>query len=457
MMLKYYILIIFLGLFTNLIGQQSVCVNDTVKLYTGQYRGERFWQQSPDGVDWSRMADRDSDTLVVVAMENQEYRFEILEGSCQSIFSNSVEILVNQPPVVVLQSIDSVCLNADPINLTTGTPVGGNYYGTGIMDGRFIPNLAGVGTHIYSYAFTEPSTECADTSSATIQVMPLTTAPLAGTDQLEIMQDSIQLNGNLPDVGQGYWTIVSGIGGTFSDSTQSDSWFFKGTEDLAYTLAWHIEGKCGSASDEVNLLFLRLSKNPCPGTPVVFDADGTMYPTIQIGDQCWMAENLKVGTFITSTETGSAHSDAADNGIIEKYCFDNDENNCELYGGLYDWDEMMGYSTTVGSQGICPEGWHIPDNEDWLELDDFYKYNDAGLHLKEGGESGFEGLLSGDRHNQGFFVSFGSSGFYWSSDTYNYNNANEGYVRELCACNNLLERLHFNKKTGASVRCIKNE
>jgi len=93
--------------------------------------------------------------------------------------------------------------------------------------------------------------------------------------------------------------------------------------------------------------------------------DGKTYKTVKIGDQWWMAENLNVGTRITDDEV------MRDNGIIEKYCYNDDEDNCTEYGGLYDWDEMMNYSSQDASQGICPDGWHIPTNEEWKILEGY--------------------------------------------------------------------------------------
>jgi uncharacterized protein (TIGR02145 family) len=92
---------------------------------------------------------------------------------------------------------------------------------------------------------------------------------------------------------------------------------------------------------------------PCPGQPEIFH-DGKLYHTVQIGSQCWFRENLNIGTRI---DGGVIQTD---NGIIEKYCYDNLESNCDIYGGLYRWGEMMQYVTTEGTQGICPAGWHIP-------------------------------------------------------------------------------------------------
>ncbi|MFP4471865.1 MAG: FISUMP domain-containing protein, partial [Bacteroidales bacterium] len=98
------------------------------------------------------------------------------------------------------------------------------------------------------------------------------------------------------------------------------------------------------------------------GDPLIDVRDGQSYATVQIGDQCWMAENLNLGERIDGSE------EMADNGIIEKYCYDDDPANCETYGGLYQWNEMMQYNT-AGSQGICPEGWSVPTDEEWKTLE----------------------------------------------------------------------------------------
>jgi len=87
------------------------------------------------------------------------------------------------------------------------------------------------------------------------------------------------------------------------------------------------------------------------------------YKTVTIGKQVWMAENLDIGTQID----GSVES--SDNGIIEKYYFNNDPEIGSVYGGLYQWEELMAYTFEEGSQGVCPSGWHIPSNDEWKELE----------------------------------------------------------------------------------------
>src|SRR4030042_3367115 len=87
--------------------------------------------------------------------------------------------------------------------------------------------------------------------------------------------------------------------------------------------------------------------------------DGQVYKVVKIENQWWMQENLNTGILIDNSK------DAADNSVIEKYCYNNDNNNCSVYGGLYQWNEMMGYSNSDNgnpgiTQGICPAGWHLP-------------------------------------------------------------------------------------------------
>ena len=67
---------------------------------------------------------------------------------------------------------------------------------------------------------------------------------------------------------------------------------------------------------------------------------GKDYNTVLIGSQCWLKENLDVGTMINGS------NQQTNNGIIEKYCYNNVPNNCSTYGGLYQWNEAMQYFTT---------------------------------------------------------------------------------------------------------------
>jgi len=127
---------------------------------------------------------------------------------------------------------------------------------------------------------------------------------------------------------------------------------------------------------------------------------GQDYSTVEINGECWLAENLNVGTKV------SAGSGMSDDGVIEKYC--HSDGDCSTYGGYYLWDEAMAYSTTEGAQGICPDGWHIPTDAELHALEDYYAdgscdgtrnqsldCSPAGTELASGGSSGMNVLLAG--------------------------------------------------------------
>lgn len=448
---------LFATLFTlSAFSQQYACRQDTVHFYQTDYRGKLTWQKSVNGIDWSQLPGNLSDTLMVIANGPAYYRAEVIEGFCQPYYSEIIHLIVNENPPVTLELTDSVCLNERPFILDGGFPAGGSYWGNGVADGKFNPVAAGSGYHKIFYSYKDSVTRCADTTYAFISVSPLANKAHAGEDLVFVAADSVMLDGNIPENGIGTWSLEEGTFGHFSDIHSAKTWFIKDSNNMNFKLKWSITGKCSITSDEMTISFFPLSKNPCPNAPTVTDADGNIYPTVLIGDQCWMAKNLNVGQYVPSTVNNVEHSNLRNNGIIEKYCLHNNTDSCKLYGGLYDWDEAMGYTDVEGAQGICPNGWHIPTYGDWNKLDVLYKWGDAGRQIKEGGPSGFEGYLAGDRHPRGEFYSNGSSGFFWVSSTFVFEDYNDGYIREIASCNDIISTNHFNKKTGLSIRCIKN-
>jgi uncharacterized protein (TIGR02145 family) len=217
------------------------------------------------------------------------------------------------------------------------------------------------------------------------------------------------------------------------------------------------------------------------GDSLIDTRDGEIYATVLIGTQCWMAENLNIGTKINSTAIGYQQTD---NDTIEKYCYDNDLAQCEIYGGLYEWDEAMQYVTTEGVQGICLSGWHIPTDNEWKILegtvDSQYPVGDtewdgtewrgfdAGGNLKETGythwyspntgatnESGYTILPGGFRDiSNGSFNYLSYFGFFWSSSQYD---AGSVWSRSLYYTLASIYRNYYFKNYGFSVRCLKDE
>ena len=210
-------------------------------------------------------------------------------------------------------------------------------------------------------------------------------------------------------------------------------------------------------SDTLDLETLTIERY-CQGTITVL-YEGKTYNTVQIGDQCWLKENLNIGTMITSiTEADSMRN----NGIIEKYCYYNDVANCTTYGGLYQWNEAMQYVTTPGAQGICPTGWHIPTVAEFQTLK--AAVNSDGNSLKAIGQgtgggagtntSGFSALLAGARGSDGVFYTLGDATHFWSSTYYN---ANSAYYLWLYNVGSSIDLNYpFQEGFGFSVRCLKD-
>jgi uncharacterized protein (TIGR02145 family) len=203
-----------------------------------------------------------------------------------------------------------------------------------------------------------------------------------------------------------------------------------------------------------------INKQWQPGD-VWFDSrDSSAYKTVKIGEQVWMAENLNYGIMISGV------SDQTDNAIYEKYCYDNSENNCDNYGALYQWDEAMQYSTVESVQGVCPSGWHIPSQSEWVVLRDFLGgYSIAGGKLKDNteyywnlpntgatNESGFNGLPSGDMRDA-VFSGMRQNGYFWSTSDFN---PSEIWTYYLSYDNSVLDNGQHNKNNGKSIRCIKD-
>jgi uncharacterized protein (TIGR02145 family) len=184
-----------------------------------------------------------------------------------------------------------------------------------------------------------------------------------------------------------------------------------GSHQITYT--YTNSGLC-VASNFVTIINQAATPVVC-GNSVIDIRDSRTYPTVQIGTQCWIASNLNFGNRINATIS------QVNNCIVEKYCFNDSETNCTQFGGLYQWDELMRYDSGMGGQGLCPPGWHVPTDAEWLILFNFYGGQSmAGTLLKSHDSGNFDAFLSGViyQNNTWSFNPPGLSAIiFWTSET----------------------------------------
>lgn len=180
--------------------------------------------------------------------------------------------------------------------------------------------------------------------------------------------------------------------------------------------------------------------------------DGQVYRTVTIGTQTWMAQNL---------------NHASDS----SWCYANSDDSCRKYGRLYQWSAAMGLSAgsnaaawngTLPHQGVCPAGWHLPNDQEWSVLVSAVDSATSSTKLKspvgwwmEGGtdQYGFRALPGGNRDSDGMFYTLGVFGHFWSSSEFDASSAN---LRYLSYANPDVYSNTAEKTKALSVRCLKD-
>ncbi len=223
----------------------------------------------------------------------------------------------------------------------------------------------------------------------------------------------------------------------------------------------------------------------CGGLTTMTDArDGQVYKIVQIGTQCWMAQNLNYGTYAAVTAPQEAGTKFCQNLIGEN------DASCP-FGGLYEWVNMMNGGLacngdaacppcSVKVKGLCPSGWHVPSYYEWTLLEKnsgtnpaAFPYDvsttdwlgtDEGGNLKQTGTENWKAPNAGATNNTGFnalprgfsygggFRQVGSYGFWWSVTE----NGGDAWVRLLGSTDANVNRNLASKSRGYSVRCVKD-
>ncbi|MBI9067324.1 MAG: hypothetical protein JEZ09_08530, partial [Salinivirgaceae bacterium] len=271
-----------------------------------------------------------------------------------------------------------------------------------------------------------------------------------------------------PIVTDSYTTNGEGIGGFISYISDL-------THNTTYYVRAYATNSAGTAyGNEKSFVTI---ENITGQTGTLTDIDGTSYNWVGIGAQAWMAENLKVAHY----SNGDVIPLVTDNSawaLLEyyndAYCY-YDNNSSSQYGALYTWAAAMKKASSSsanpsGVQGVCPTGWHLPSNNEWIELRDYIGedgHSDTeGAALKassgwnNGGNGtddyGFSALPGGYRdrgYYGGLFHDIGDTGYWWSSTE---RNTSETYFYYLSHLSSTLMRSDVDKSRGSSVRCVKD-
>ena len=220
----------------------------------------------------------------------------------------------------------------------------------------------------------------------------------------------------------------------------------------------------------------------------VTDIDDNVYETVKIGEQWWMAENLRVTRYRNGDEMFTGIRDSiwqiAISGIYAVYQhtdvdnIESAEEMLETYGALYNWYAV------ADERGLCPEGWRVPDDGEWKELEMYlgvsqqavektgWRENDEGGKLKSTrtaplhhpkwnnpnlgatNETGWSGLPGGFRDYSGEYNYIGSFGRWWTSSEHTPD-GNYALFRSLGHNYSGISRFVVLKQHGFSVRCLK--
>ena len=192
------------------------------------------------------------------------------------------------------------------------------------------------------------------------------------------------------------WQWDFGDGGSSSLQNPTHTFSSAGVYNVSLTVTNE-----GGSDTEIKYNYITVTEGS--GGGIVTDYDGNKYSTVQIGDQVWMQENLKVthysdGTPILKIESQLAYHDLGDSDKAYFY-YNNNSDYGNVYGAQYTWAAATnGVGSSLnpsGVQGVCPIGWHMPSDAEWKELEVYlgmsqeeaddpnYRGNDVGGKLKQ--------------------------------------------------------------------------
>ena len=298
----------------------------------------------------------------------------------------------------------------------------------------------------------------------------------------DITENTATCGGNVTDDGGADVTVRGFCWNTTGTPTLADSHTIDGsgtgsyassitglTAGITYYVRAYATNSVGTAYGEE----LRFSTAFNCGVTILTDCDSNTYNTVQVGTQCWMKENLRTTKY-------------ADGTTVDRWYYPgHDSSNITTYGLLYLWETVMGNSSSSSSnpsrvQGICPIGWHVPNDEEWTQLTDYVSSQSqyvcgsnnsyiakaladttgwrsqisgcsVGATSSNNNATGFSALPAGD---EGVYINFGSDAYFWSATECSSSYA---WSRSLSYTSAVVSRYCAGIGYGYSVRCLRDD
>ncbi|MFN8209104.1 MAG: FISUMP domain-containing protein [Bacteroidales bacterium] len=295
---------------------------------------------------------------------------------------------------------------------------------------------------------------------------PLPEVLISGEKSLEVYSTDADLEANPLSSGlYGEWVVVEGPSTWSIEDINNPVTSFSGELTGEYSLKWKVSNGKDTASEMINLKLVGITDS----------RDGQKYKVVKIGEQIWMAENLRAVDFQNGdpipdgTGIGDYSGQASP---LYRFVYSDNESNAPIYGRLYTYYAITDY------RRVCPVEWHVPSETEWkklmmelgmssadVELID-YRQNTVAGQLKETGtvhwdspnegatnSSGFTALPAGYKRRLGEFNYIHQHGFFWSSTS---NDTDNAWYFSLAFDKAGIGRSFNLKNYGFSVRCIKD-
>ena len=453
--------------------------------------------------------------------EAESQRIMQAQGASQT-FVLQFDVLQNHLPALITQVVNNITSSSATVGGIVTTDGGAAVFDRGICysiiptptvsdncvhigqgTGSFSDNLTGLSPnttyYVRAYAMNSVGTaygnEVSFTTTTAIQLPTVITTAVNN-----VAQTIATCGGNVTSDGGATVTARGVCWSTSQNPTTTDSHTSDGsgtgsftsnltglTSSTTYYVRAYATNSAGTSyGNEVSFTTaddVMQDGQPCPDAPTVTDIDNNTYNTVQIGQQCWMKENLRTTRYANGVNIpmGSTYSFTDP----YRYAPDNDNSNVSTYGYLYNWPAVMGNSSSSsanpsGVQGICPNGWHVPSNAEWTQLTDYvgsqtdYQCDNNSAYIAKAlasetgwnansgscavgnnpssnNATGFSALPAGSYY--GYYDNFGYYANLWSATEYNVYNA---YYRYLHYDNANVGRSYGYKGYARSVRCVRD-